>query len=367
MDGVQDRAAKPAQGDYTPVLSMDTRLVFATSHDGVRVACGVMGSGYPMLVLPIPLLSHCRLDVTRRGWRESCERLARRRQIIRIDLRGCGMADRHASTHTFDDYLADIRAIYDVLRLEVADILAFGVRTPVAVRFAARHPERVRRLVLHGVTVGPTAAAGRSMVEPAALDLAAANWQLYVETLAARGNVGEARISETAAYMHKCCDQVSALAAFKALNATNIEGDVPLLQCPTLVAELESNTLIASGHAEQFIALAPHAQLVWIPTDPDLRDEDLVTAVERFEAEHRVASSNPHEPGDERLTPREVEVLRLLAGGRSNREIARDLGLSTRTVDRHVANIYNKTDAHNRTEATLWAIAHGMVDATRAQ
>jgi DNA-binding NarL/FixJ family response regulator len=53
-------------------------------------------------------------------------------------------------------------------------------------------------------------------------------------------------------------------------------------------------------------------------------------------------------------------VLRLLAAGRSNKGIAADLVLSVRTVERHVANLYAKIDAHNRAEATGYAARHGL-------
>ena len=62
----------------------------------------------------------------------------------------------------------------------------------------------------------------------------------------------------------------------------------------------------------------------------------------------------------DRLTAREVEVLRLLAGGRSNREIADDLVLSARTVERHIANIYAKINANGRAQATAYAMNHGF-------
>jgi DNA-binding CsgD family transcriptional regulator len=60
------------------------------------------------------------------------------------------------------------------------------------------------------------------------------------------------------------------------------------------------------------------------------------------------------------LTAREVEVLRLLADGRSNKEIAADLIVSVPTVQRHIANIYTKIDARNRADATAFALGHGI-------
>jgi DNA-binding NarL/FixJ family response regulator len=72
----------------------------------------------------------------------------------------------------------------------------------------------------------------------------------------------------------------------------------------------------------------------------------------------------PVSPLAAELTPREVEVLRLLAAGKSNREIAAELVLSIRTAERHIANIYEKLGAHGKTAratATAFAFSHGLI------
>jgi DNA-binding NarL/FixJ family response regulator len=65
--------------------------------------------------------------------------------------------------------------------------------------------------------------------------------------------------------------------------------------------------------------------------------------------------------GGAQLTGREVEVLRLLAAGRTNREIAGELVISERTVDRHVSNLFSKLDVPSRSAATAYAYEHGIV------
>lgn len=70
-------------------------------------------------------------------------------------------------------------------------------------------------------------------------------------------------------------------------------------------------------------------------------------------------STLPAAPPD-RLTAREVEILRLVAAGRSNRRIADALSISPRTVERHIANIYLKIDAHSKADATSYALRHGL-------
>ena len=77
------------------------------------------------------------------------------------------------------------------------------------------------------------------------------------------------------------------------------------------------------------------------------------------------AAPDPARPSPpDRLSRREVEVLRLLAAGKSNRAIADELVLSLNTVYRHVSSIFDKTGVANRTEAALYAQRHGLSEPT---
>ena len=99
-------------------------------------------------------------------------------------------------------------------------------------------------------------------------------------------------------------------------------------------------------------------------TDPD----DLIDAIRRASNGDQPAleicsceASGAAEAGD--LTGREVEVLRAVARGLSNRQIAREVWLSEQTVKFHLSSIYRKLDVANRTEATRYAYNHGLVQA----
>ena len=61
------------------------------------------------------------------------------------------------------------------------------------------------------------------------------------------------------------------------------------------------------------------------------------------------------------LTGREVQVLKLVASGRTNRAIAGKLGISEKTVARHLSNIFNKLDLSSRAAATAYAYQHDLV------
>lgn len=64
------------------------------------------------------------------------------------------------------------------------------------------------------------------------------------------------------------------------------------------------------------------------------------------------------------LTPRELEVLALIADGKTSREIADTLVISAKTVDRHRENIMSKLDIHNRVDLVKYAISRGIIDST---
>jgi DNA-binding NarL/FixJ family response regulator len=83
---------------------------------------------------------------------------------------------------------------------------------------------------------------------------------------------------------------------------------------------------------------------------------------ERVLALQERAVSPPETPPTypDSLTQREVEVLRLIAAGQSNSDIAEDLFLSVRTIERHISNIYAKINARGRADATAYAFSHGL-------
>ena len=92
----------------------------------------------------------------------------------------------------------------------------------------------------------------------------------------------------------------------------------------------------------------------------------MVPLVDRVAALQKQAAAQPSKdsPYPSGLTKREVEVLLLVAAGRTDREIADDLIISVRTVNTHVGNILNKTGSANRAEAVNYANQNGLVEAS---
>ena len=85
-------------------------------------------------------------------------------------------------------------------------------------------------------------------------------------------------------------------------------------------------------------------------------------ALQQIDAARRDPDRRERDERPTGLSRRELEVLRLVAGGRTSGEIANELFISTRTAEHHIANIYTKIGVANRAAATRWAVANQIVD-----
>ena len=92
--------------------------------------------------------------------------------------------------------------------------------------------------------------------------------------------------------------------------------------------------------------------------DPEVQQRLLLAAARAPAA----SAAGTADPADTDLTPRESEVLRLIAAGKSNREIARTLFVSEATVKTHVNRIFAKTGSRDRSQAMRYAYTHGYAD-----
>ena len=133
---------------------------------------------------------------------------------------------------------------------------------------------------------------------------------------------------------------------------------------PYLVARLHG----LLGRAFRELGDEEGAQLEWsaareafvaLGATPDLARLDALQLQAAPAASQRPAQST--EVGQHGLSARELEVLRLLATGKTNRVIARELFVSEKTVDRHVSNLFGKLGVSSRAAATAYAYEHGLV------
>lgn len=128
---------------------LEQRIHFATATDGVRIAYATVGSG-PPVVRSTHWLTHLDFDWQSPVWRHWLEGLARDRTLIRFDERGCGLSDHDPDDISLDAFVRDLETTVDAVGLERFPLIGVSQGGAVAVAYAAKHPDRVSRLVLVG-------------------------------------------------------------------------------------------------------------------------------------------------------------------------------------------------------------------------
>ena len=139
----------PGESSVAPAAMPEQQIRFCRSSDGVQIAYSCMGHG-PPLVKTGNWMTHLEKDLESPIWRHLWRDLARDHTLIRYDARGNGLSDWEVDEISFDAFVRDLEAVVDAAGLERFDLLGISQGCAVSIAYAARHPERVNRLVLYG-------------------------------------------------------------------------------------------------------------------------------------------------------------------------------------------------------------------------
>ena len=131
---------------------MKQSIRFCTSSDGVKLAYAVTGDGPPLVMSATWLthLEHQWLATPGPGSRGSRRSFPRSHTLLRYDSRGCGLSDRGIDNLSFETWIKDFEKVIDAAGFGRFSLVSTCWGGPVAIEYAARHPERVDRLVLYG-------------------------------------------------------------------------------------------------------------------------------------------------------------------------------------------------------------------------
>ncbi len=147
LPGVAPAPTRAAINTQDTGFHQDIR--FATTVDGVRIAYATSGEG-PPLVRAAHWMTDLGWDWRSSIWGPRIQHWSRNFRLLRFDWRGCGMSDRQADPGDLDACVADLEAVVDAAGLDRFSLLASSGGTSSAVRYAARHPDRVTSLVVFG-------------------------------------------------------------------------------------------------------------------------------------------------------------------------------------------------------------------------
>ena len=290
------------------------------------------------------------------SYRRRYEALAASFRLIQYDSRGEGMSTRGLPEPLLlDHYERDLEAIMTKLESEPVILLGPMISGHVAIRYAIRQPERVSALILFQVNLDDPLEGVRYLE-----DLAKESWENFLKIPAynffrldpptrALSILNDTMLQED--FMREM-----------SLPATSVRALLPAIRVPTLVIAIRGPygpRVTGEDEGKSLAALTSDASLLVLSPG----EVDLAAATSDFVA--RLPQSSSGAPvgalvGGTDLSSREIEVLRLLAAGRSNQQIADELVISLNTVRRHVSNIFDKAGVANRTEAAGYARDHGL-------
>jgi DNA-binding NarL/FixJ family response regulator len=189
------------------------------------------------------------------------------------------------------------------------------------------------------------------------------NWPLAAQMLAGlfvpRGSGAE--IAGLSRYQRRSAEADVAAAFLELDLASEARAFLPRVTMPALVLHRRGDRTVPISRGREVASLLPQARFVALSGDSHLpwmdEQRDLQRALAGFLDDAVPVESNGASP----LTRRETEVLRLIASGLSNREIASSLVLSEHTVHRHVANILRKLTQSSRAAAAAHATRAGLI------
>jgi pimeloyl-ACP methyl ester carboxylesterase/DNA-binding CsgD family transcriptional regulator len=335
----------------TPASQQHVR--FARTADGVRLAWAIHGSGPPLVIVSC-WLGHLQYDWQSPVWRHFLEALGLLAMVVRYDERGFGMSDWAVDDFSVEARVGDLETVVREAGLDRFALLGMSGGAPIALAYAATHAEQVSRIVLYGASsvTARRSDPERDAEEAIYRDMIRIGWakqdpvfrNVFTRKFIPKATEEQMRWIDDLQRMSTSPE--TAVASRIQRQRSDVSHLMDRVTAPTLVLQATGDRLAGFAPGPDIAARIPSARLVPLESDNHILLED-EPAWPRFIAEVRAflepdkIAGRP-DPGLANLSSRELEVLKAAALGQGNEAIADDLGLSVRTVERHLSNVYGK-------------------------
>jgi len=335
---------------------------FVTSSDGVQIATARYGRG-PLVLKAATWLTH--IDPVAPGSIQQAliDEFSASHTYVEYDTRGCGLSQRRVDDLSFESWIRDLEAVADAHGGgEPFTLLGFTCGAGVAVEYAARHPGRVRQMILFGGFA--TSYYSTSHPDPAVRregdlmkELAAVGWgssspafrQVFVSRFLP--DASPAQWSAFDQLQRDTCSPEVAARYLHTLYSINVKESARRVRCPALLLHPKGDQMVPFEQGRRLASLVPGARFVPLEgrNHIPLPTERAFAAFQR-EVRAFLRSTPREDTPAPRLTPRQLEVLRRIAHGETDKQVAGALGLSPRTVEMHAAGALKALGCHTRAE-----------------
>jgi pimeloyl-ACP methyl ester carboxylesterase/DNA-binding CsgD family transcriptional regulator len=349
------------------------QIRFCKSSDGVGLAYTQDGHG-PAMIEVATWLNHVEYDWKSPIWKARLAKLTGNFALTRYDGRGCGLSDQDPKSLTFDDLVADLEAVVEAAGLRQFVLLGCCQGGPVAIAYAARHPERVSHLILYGAYARGKLVRNSSPQDfdeaETMLKLVELGWgrdnpafrQVYTSLL-----IPDSRPEQYSWFIDMQRMTISpqnVVRLMRSLDRVDISHLLPSISAPTLVMHARHDRRIPFAEGHLIANSIPNSEFIPLESINHLLLEHQ-SAWRQFidEMEHFLRVKGLPERSESKfleLTTREREVLDLIARGLDNTQIATSLLLSEKTVRNHINSIFAKLGTPNRALAIVRAREAGL-------
>lgn len=229
-----------------------------------RIAYAIDGEGPPVL-LPAWWVSHVERDWEEPDLRAFMSTLARAHTVVRYDRAGCGLSDRRREQFTFAEELETFEVLAEHLGFPRVALLGLSCGGPIAVTYAARHPERVSRLALYGTFASGPRIAPDAMKQALA-GLVRAHWGVGARTLtdvfAPDATAEQAR--RLTDQMRVSADTETAACLLELTYRMDVTAEAEKVRVPTLVLHPRGDRAIAVDHGRDVASRIPGASFITV-------------------------------------------------------------------------------------------------------
>lgn len=346
---------------------------YLRTRDGVRLAWATAGSG-PLLVKAANWLTHLEYEWDSPVWRHWMTFFSERFRFVRYDERGCGLSDCPLGELTVEHWLGDLEEVIDAAEPDRPVVLVgISQGAAAAIAYAVRHSEQVARLILYGgYALGAAHRGGRAEQERhrAMVQLARYGWasdnptfrQVFTSRFIPGGS------DEQLGWFNELCRKtISAANAARLLEMRanlDIRELLSRVRTPTLVLHARGDEVIPIEQGRLLATEIPGAEFVELDSRNHilLADEPAWRRFGEAVVEFTGVAGGPpgEDPAFEALTPREREVLALVAEGLANAEVAERLEISDKTVRNHLSSVFDKLGVWTRAQAIVFARDRGF-------
>jgi DNA-binding NarL/FixJ family response regulator len=271
-----------------------------------------------------------------------------------------GSSDRSVPAVSVDAWTKDVEAVVRHLGLQRFALYGSDIGAAIAITYASKHPEEVSHLILlRPWRSWPQRGAAAIHVVHSLRPQNDQEWAAaskFIASMATGFHADSDEVAEVDSAIQEACDYEQYNRYMNAHEHVDLTGVLPSLEVPTMVLHIPGMVLSTYEDSRDVAANINDARLV--EYNPPHTFSILFDFL-REPAKEPTPGVPPHH-GISGLSGREAEVLRLVAAGKSNQQIAGELVISPNTVAKHVTSILTKTGAANRTEAAVYARDRGL-------